>query len=482
MDTPSKAYVPDCDHDLFFSYATVDDNERLPGREETRWVTYFRQCLVTAVDRKLGRKGSVKVFWDRKEWASSNAPLIPALESVLNETAILVAIASAGYLHPECWCNLERKHFLARLGDTAEKRAAQRRLWIILIGDIPTAEWQEAFFPDVKAQIFYEKDADDRVRLFLPGADVKADQRFLDRIEDLAEWIAARLKEMRLCSEKVQPDLLRRVFLAECTGELESDRLKMKLFLEEKGWLILPEFDYDDANYEALLERDLRSALAFVQLIGPYAWKRGGFDVRQNEKAAALKIPRFRRRDPEIKLDTVAEAHRAFISAADVIASGFEDFKAHLERELRTLWQAKQLPARPKGDAPLVRVAVRAKKVDLLWTQVSEWLQMRNILPYLLKPEESFEEKHRIEPCHGFLILCDAEALPEGPLSPRDQIEQCRIIQMRERTTPDGRRSEWRIGHRLLYPPGHCYCDPWRPRCTVSWRILLSSWTIFSLK
>jgi len=299
------------------------------------------------------------------------------------------------------------------------------------------------------------------VRLLLPGADVKADQRFLDRVEDLAEGIAARLEEMRLCSEKVEPDPLRRVFLAECTGELESDRLKMKLFLEEKGWFILPEFDYDDANYEALLERDLRSALAFVQLIGPYAWKRGGFDVRQNEKATALKIPRFRRRDPEIKLDTVAEPHRAFISAADVIASGFEDFKAHLERELRTLCQAKQLPARPQGDAPpLVRVAVRAKKVDLLWTQVFEWLQMRNILAYLLKPEESFEEKHRIEPCHGFLILCDAEALPEGPLSPRDQIEQCRIIQMREKD--DARRP----------PVGVAY---WPPPPLPAWPLLLRS-------
>jgi len=155
MSTSSaKAYAPDRDYDVFFSYASVDDEPRLPSRDETRWVTYFRQCLVTAVDRKLRRKGSVKVFWDRKELASSNAPLTPALESVLDETAVFVAIASAGYLHPECWCNLERKHFLAGLGDTAEKRAAQRRLWIILIGDIPTAEWQEAFFPDVKAQIY----------------------------------------------------------------------------------------------------------------------------------------------------------------------------------------------------------------------------------------------------------------------------------------------------------------------------------------
>lgn len=301
MGTPSKAYVPDCDYDLYFSYATVDDDERLPGREETRWVTYFRKCLVTAIDRKVGRNDSIKVFLDRKELASSNAPLKQALKDALDKTAVFIAIASASYLHPECWCNLERKHFLARLGDTAEKRAAQRRLWIILIEEMPTANWQEAFFPDVKAQVFYEKDADDRVRLPVPGADAKADQRFLDRVEDLAERITDRLKDMKLPRATIPSDPLRRVFLAECTADLESDRLKMKLFLEERGWLIFQESEYDDANYETLLERDLQSALAFVQLIGQYPWRRGGFDVRQNEKAKALHIPRFRRAILELK-------------------------------------------------------------------------------------------------------------------------------------------------------------------------------------
>jgi hypothetical protein len=331
MSTSSvKAYVSDCDYDLFFSYATVDDEHRLPNRDETRWVTYFRKCLVKAVDRKLGRKDSVRVFWDRKELASSNAPITPDLKNALERTAIFIAIVSGSYLHPECWCNLERRHFLASLGGTPQERAAQRRIWIIQIEEISTAQWQEAFFPDVKAQVFYEKDADEKVRLLMPGTDAKADQHFLDRVEDLAEAITARLKEITLRPKEVLLDPLRRVFLAECTSDLDSEQLKMKLFLKERGWLILPESDYDDANYDALLERDLKSALAFVQLIGPYAWKRGGFDIRQNEKAKALHIPRFRRRDPEIEMNTVAEPHRAFAFAPDVIATGLEDFKVHL--------------------------------------------------------------------------------------------------------------------------------------------------------
>jgi hypothetical protein len=433
MDTPSQAYVSDCDYDLFFSYATVDDKERLHGDVETRWVTYFRKCLLQAVDRKIGRDDSIKVFLDSKEFASSNAPLTRALIDALDKTAVFIAIVSTGYLHHECWCNLEREHFLASLGDTPEERAAKRRLWIILIEDIPNTTWQAAFFPDMKAQVFYEKDADGIARLPLPG-DREVNKRFMARIDDLAKELTARLKEMRESSPPMRSDPLRRVFLAECTPDLETDQSKMKCFLEERGWLILPEFNYPESNYEALLERDLRSALAFVQLIGPYPWKRGGFDVRQNEKATTLHVPRFRRRDPGIEMNTVDEPHRTFAFAPDVIATGLVDFKADLDRNLRELWQAKQPAERPEGNAePLVRVAVRAESRDPLWAQAWDWFQTSNILASQLTQEESFEEKHRTEPCHGFLMLCDAKALQEGSSSLRDHLDQCRQIQLREK-------------------------------------------------
>jgi hypothetical protein len=145
------------------------------------------------------------MFVDRQELASSNAPLTPALKDALARTAVFVGIVSSSYLHPDCWCNLEREYVIATLGSTPQERAAQRRLWIILIDEVPIAKWQKEFFPDVKAQVFYEKDANDRARLILPGTDAKADQRFLDRIEDLAERITERLKEMRIRRGRRRP-------------------------------------------------------------------------------------------------------------------------------------------------------------------------------------------------------------------------------------------------------------------------------------
>jgi hypothetical protein len=434
-------YASGFDYDLFFSYASVDDEPRISDRDDTRWVTYFRKCLVMAVDRKVGAGDSVRVFWNGEKVASSNAPLTPELKNALERTAIFVAIVSGSYFHPESWCNLERRHFLASLGSTARERAAQRRIWIIQIDEMPIAQLQEAFFPDVKAHVFYEKDWDDRVGLPIPGSDAKADQRFLVHIEDVAEAIVARLREMRPGKGRMRPGKgrMRGVFLAECTADLDSARLKLKLFLAEKGWLILPESDYDDTNYDALLERDLKASLAFVQLIGPYPWHRGHFDVLQNERAKALGIPRFRWRSVDIEeINIVNEPHRAFIFATDVIASGFEDFKFLLDAELRELPRASPAHVRPlRTTHPVVLVAVRAQSADALWAQAYAWLQPASVLAHLLAPEESFEEKYRSEPCHGFLILCDAAAIFEDPFLLSNLIDQCRIIQMREK---DGAR------------------------------------------
>ena len=89
-----------------------------------------------------------------------------------------------------------------------------------------------------------------------------------------------------------------RVYLAECTPDLEDldkpiNRPRIKAFLEELGYEVLPTTVYPVDQYQILLEQDLKGCIAFVQLIGPYPWKGGGFDHLQNETAATLGIPGF---------------------------------------------------------------------------------------------------------------------------------------------------------------------------------------------
>ncbi len=74
-----------------------------------------------------------------------------------------------------------------------------------------------------------------------------------------------------------------RVYLAECTPDLDDaskpiNRDRLQAFLEDLGWTVLPTSQYPNDEYPSLLERDLKECLAFIQLLGPYPWRRGDFD------------------------------------------------------------------------------------------------------------------------------------------------------------------------------------------------------------
>jgi len=229
------------------------------------------------------------------------------------------------------------------------------------------------------------------------------------------------------------------VYLAECTPDMDDpakpiNRGRMKAFLEDLRWTVLPSSEYPPDQYQSLLENDLKECLAFVQLIGPYPWKRGGFDRIQND-TAALATRRFRFRSSDLDLTKVDPAHREFLTAPDVMATGFEDFKVHLQKELTVLAQRRDRAADEQGDEgipPRVFVVIHSANPDPLWEQVFQWLyEEQQIDAYQLKAGETLEGKQLGDPCHGFLIVCDGTALQDGPLSPRDDMEQCRLIQMK---------------------------------------------------
>ena len=80
----------------------------------------------------------------------------------------------------------------------------------------------------------------------------------------------------------------------------------------------------------------------------------------------------------------------------------------------------------------MVRVIIRSAQADALWEKVFQaFYADGSVLPYQLRADETFEGKQQEEPCQGFLVVCDEQGMADGPLSPRDDIDQCRRIQMR---------------------------------------------------
>jgi hypothetical protein len=256
-------------------------------------------------------------------------------------------------------------------------------------------------------------------------------------VAQTAELIVNRLRLIVPDAKPTPATPSRFVYLAECTPEMNDLRDRIKVFLEERGWTVLPAGGYPEDEYQSALEKDLKESRAFVQLLGPRPWGPGGFDRLQNDAASAVGIPRFRYRSSEVDLEKVDPKQREFLSATEIIAAGFEDFKAHLEKELAVLAQLRNVPTEHDGandTPPHVIVAIRSADPDPLWDRVYAWIyDQEKIDPSQLMPGESLEAKHRAEPCHGFLVVCDAGSLEEGPYSPREYMEQWRQIQLAEK-------------------------------------------------
>jgi len=258
-----------------------------------------------------------------------------------------------------------------------------------------------------------------------------------------AELIVNRLRLIQPKSEGViqketKSATARPVFLADCTSDLEHDYDRMKAFLEDDlGWSVLTSKEYSDSEYKDRLQEDLKQSFAFVQLLGPFPWKRGAFDQMQNEAAETLGLQRFRYRSSDIDLAKVDKAHREFLNGTNIIASGFEDFKSYIERELNILKHKLDRPVNQIEDIgrpPLVRVVIRSPNPDPLWEEVFRWVyDQEKILADQVKSDENLLEKQLADPCDGFLVVCDSAAMEDGPHSTRKDMEQCRQIQLKEK-------------------------------------------------
>ena len=100
--------------DVFISYASIDNKCRIKDDESTRWVSQFEYALRAALTRKLGRDANV--VFDQRD-ISENRPLDQEIKTKIEQSAVLVAVLSNGYLNSQ-WCKEEREYFI-QLNQTA---------------------------------------------------------------------------------------------------------------------------------------------------------------------------------------------------------------------------------------------------------------------------------------------------------------------------------------------------------------------------
>ena len=339
------AFVPDYEHDLFVSYAHVDNQERIPGNELSAWVATFADQLKIVLGQKLGRADWGDSWRDPR--LRGNEPITPEIEHAVRNSAILVAVLSEGYLESE-WCQRELDLFLESRGGP---EGANGRLFVVALSEIDRARWPDVF-GDLLGYKFFAKE-DGRARtLAVPVLDPK-EQLYFTRLDDLSTDLADRLKKLKEGPDSASPSVVAGterkscdgcVFLAEVTPDLELQRDDVKRHLTHVSIRVLPERYYirTPAAYRQAMEQDLKQANLFVQMLGPYSGPAteelpSGYEGLQLELAKVANIPILRCRDTEIDPNTKIDARRQDeLNAGDVEAMDIESLKTAIEKKVRS--------------------------------------------------------------------------------------------------------------------------------------------------
>jgi hypothetical protein len=419
------AYVPDYDHDVFVSYARLDD------QGASAWVTNLVRHLDTEVRQRLGTK-DLRIWIDHS--LDGNRLLTPEIMQAIRRSATLMIIVSPSYIASE-WCAKERNAFLGFARDCV----VEGRIFIVRCRDTdPGALPPE--FGDLIGFKFWTQDTGGVARPL--GLTDLNERAYFAEVINLSDRLARQLKEMRAAqvagTRSSAPAAAEHIFLARSTDDMEWREGELVGYLTQAGLGILPETWYPEDNeqdFRAAMQADLNRSSAFVQLLSRLPGRRarfaGGrrFPVIQHDVAKEVGKPILQWR--ELADDPAAvgdEAHRELLEGAR--ACGFEEFQRAVVEAARRKAQT------PKPRGANVAVFVNADRDDLdLARQLSELLAGQGVECYWPIVEGS-PEKVR-QDLEENLKICDGLVLIYGASEPswvRDQLRQGRkILSQRDR-------------------------------------------------
>lgn len=421
------AFVPSYDHDVFVSYAHIDN------QGETAWVSTLVRHLDTDLRQRLGTK-DLRIWID--ETLDGNRPLSPEIMRSIQRSATLLIVMSSGYLASE-WCAKERSAFLGFVRDCV----AEGRIFIVHCRETDrTAIPPE--FGDLIGFKFWAQDPDAGGATRPLGLSDVKEHAYLSGVINLSDRLARTLKEIKAAKKpeagSIAAAAAEYVFLARSTDDLETREDELVGFLTQAGLRILPESWYPEASehaFRAAMEADLNRCSVFVQLLSRSHGRKAGFGAGQRYPAIQHDVARasgkliLQWRDPGDDPAAIPdESHRALVEGAR--ACGFEEFKRDLVEA------ARHKPDLPRTRPANVTVFVNAGREDLdAARQLSQLLAQQGVECYwpLLEgsPEKVRQDlEESLKACDGLVLIYGASE----PSWVRDQLRQGRkILSQRER-------------------------------------------------
>jgi hypothetical protein len=252
-------YIPGFEHDIFVSYAHVDNHPR--AGEKKGWVGQFGDDLVAAIDQDLGRKGLVSVWRDRR--LSGNDRFDDTIRNAVRQSALFVSILSPGYISSSyCLTELrdfsdqEHRLFQAPAGD-------QARIFKIVHRHV-TIEDHPGQMQDILGYHFTHFDEEAGAESLLYAArDGNPNESYYDQVRSVARRLVDLLKKMARMAT---------IYVAETEdAALLPDRMRLLKYLRQSGFRVLPEDRLEPAlpDLESNIRTDLRRSALSVHIVGP---------------------------------------------------------------------------------------------------------------------------------------------------------------------------------------------------------------------
>jgi hypothetical protein len=445
-------YAPHCRHDIFVSYAHVD-NEPLGGAD-TRWVTNLITGLKPLLGQKLGRADAYSLWMDYE--LRGHEALTPHILEQLQDTALFLLILSPGYLASE-WCRRELSAFVARAGKAAG------RLFVVERESIERPEELQ----DILGYRFWVRNETHAPRTLGVPKPIHDEYEFYLRLDELARHIVDKLRQLRAQSAPAAvpsptpsphiPESAPQatVFLAEVTDDLHDLHAEVEGYLQQQHIRVLPSTLYyfpSAVELRQAIDADLQESTLFVQLLSPSIPRRpAGMSTPQIQHAAAQAVeglPILQWRDRKVDVATIADpAQRAFLDSATVVVTGIEEFKQYIIQQLEAIATKKRqeeerrqheeslkqsLPTAALTGDTLVFINTRPEDLSLA-LEIGEILQEEGFgfsLPLLenISPAEKRQDlEENLLDCDAVIVLYATTAVAWV----REQLRYCRRMQGR---------------------------------------------------
>ena len=133
------AFLEDFEHDVFISYAHIDNQ---PDREGERgWVESFERALKLRLLKRFGREVGV---WRDPELARSQR-FDPVIQAAVERSAIMISLISESYLASD-YCRQELEWFTAKVAGepTGAMVGHHVRVFPVLLYNVPPDDWPDA--------------------------------------------------------------------------------------------------------------------------------------------------------------------------------------------------------------------------------------------------------------------------------------------------------------------------------------------------